>query len=65
MSNSLFNIDDARKVASMLQQTYEDLVQDDPNNRVFGDPKEFIFSLRIINNKLNYTPNIVNALINL
>jgi len=42
MSNSLFNINEARKVAATLSQTYADLIEKDPANEVFGDPKDFI-----------------------
>lgn len=42
LSNSLFSVAKARKVAAMLKQTYTRLVQEDPKNQVFGDPKDFI-----------------------
>lgn len=45
MSNSLFDIGEARKVVAMLRSTYQSLIDEDPRNRVFGDPKDFIREL--------------------
>jgi hypothetical protein len=45
MSNSLFNVEEARKVANMLKKTYKDFVQNDPANQVFGDPDNFIMEI--------------------
>ena len=42
MSHSLFNVEEARKVANMLKQIYLEFVQQDSSNEVFGDPKDFI-----------------------
>ena len=45
MTNSLFDIEEARKVAAMLRLTYRNLVDEDSANRVFGDPDDFIREL--------------------
>lgn len=46
MSNSLFNIEEARKIANMLRQTYLEFVQKDPKNKVFGEPDKFIVEVQ-------------------
>lgn len=42
MSNSLFPAEHVKQVALLLQKRYAELVAQDPKNKVFGEPKEFI-----------------------
>ena len=42
MSNSLFPAEQIKKVALLLQKKYTELVEQDPKNKVFGDPKDFV-----------------------
>lgn len=42
MSQSLFDVAEAKKVVNMLKQIYAESAQQDPDNQVFGDPKDFI-----------------------
>ncbi len=42
MSNSLFPAENIEKVALLLKKRYTELVLEDPKNKVFGAPEEFI-----------------------
>ncbi|AAO91256.1 FAD-binding oxidoreductase [Coxiella burnetii] len=46
MSNSLFDEETIKKTCSLLQKTYAELVQQDPANKVFGEPAHFIRYLK-------------------
>jgi DNA-binding CsgD family transcriptional regulator len=60
-SNSLVSLDQAKEVVSLLKSTYREYVKQNPANKVFGEPNEWIQEINPENHALAKKINWVNA----